>query len=170
MIRAGVVDQTARHFTLLFAAALVAGCVGPNAESSSVTSPDSVSTRPDSAVVQGAVGSIDGNPASSGSELFIGPGCHVVATASHYTDASDNGLSVRGTLPTAYFALNMSEGKNYFVEVTVLDPTAASSRLSILAYERDSSGTVQSTYRALRREEDARELCARGGEPPAPKN
>ncbi|HEX3774391.1 MAG TPA: hypothetical protein VHV51_08000 [Polyangiaceae bacterium] len=40
--------------------------------------------------------------------------------------------------------------------------------MSILAYERDASGTVHGTFRALRRERDARDLCTRDGGQHAP--
>ncbi len=141
---------------------MLAGCMGPGGatpEASSAGSPEAVETRPDVAVLSGAISRVDGKPADGGAPIDLPAGCHTLRTSSEFMTSPTPGVTVRATITPVNFALVMNAGSNYWVERKILDTVDTTSRVRFTVYERDASGTVKSTYQPLTAEA-ANAFCA----------
>ncbi len=128
---------------------VLAGCMGPSGASPEATTPQAVETRPDVAVLTGAISLVDGKPADGGAPIDLPAGCHTLRTSSDFMTSPTPGVTVRATITPVNFALVMNAGSNYWVERKILDTVDSSSRVRFTVYERDASGTVKSTYQPM---------------------
>jgi hypothetical protein len=128
---------------------VLAACMGPAGGAPEASAPEAVETRPDAAVLTGAISMVDGKPADGGAPIYLPAGCHTLRTSSDFMTSPTPGVTVRATITPVNFALVMNAGSNYWVERKILDTVDSSSRVRFTVYERDASGTVKTTYQPL---------------------
>ena len=120
---------------------VLAGCAAPAPGSGGAQS-----TPPTLATISGPVAFIDGKPVEHvGKPVQVPPGSHAVRTATKFVHSTST-TTVWYEVPAADFVLPTRAGFDYYVERQILETTAPTSPVRLLAYERDAAGRVVQTF------------------------
>jgi hypothetical protein len=91
------------------------------------------------AILEGPIGFVDGNPAPNGVAFEVPVGCRLIRTSDEYVAFNDM-VSVRGTITPAEIVIQARPGYRYVVERKVLAQTMQRTQVEISAREIDAGG------------------------------